>query len=265
MTTGIHRSTDDVERNFRVDILNTLLTNPHGDLEDHVDFHGTLLELDPVFYGHLACWYFQHGDVRDHRELFVGHLLTSDLTEHRHAGFELLQRLPPYQVARVVRFMKEELDKVPRSTVTAVERYLRTREADPDFFDGAVLRMRPDMKYLYASLHIRPSDRAQAILFDDAPPEGSRPWMVERLANADSPREQAELIAEHDVPYTTAVGAIDRVTPPVLVALIDAMSPQEVINNLDQLERRGAFDHDEVQQLVDRKLEEARRDDRVSA
>lgn len=121
------------------------------------------------------------------------------------------------------------------------------------------------MKYLYASLHIRPSDRAQAILFEDDPPEGSRPWMVKRLANAESPREQAELIVEHDVPYTTAVGAVDRVTPPVLVALIDAMSPQEVINNLDQLERRGAFDHPEVRELVEQKLDAARTDDRVSA
>ena len=253
------------ERDFRADVLNTLLSNPHGDLEAVADFHEVLLELDPVFYGHLAVWYFEEGAVRDHTEVFVGHLLCSGLTAHRHAGFRLVQRLPPYQVARVLRFMKERLDKVPRSTRTAVERYLRRREEDRKMFDGAAVRMGEDMKYLYASLHIRPSKRAQAILFDDEPPEGSRPWVVKQLAKSDDPKEQAELIVEHDVPYTTAVGAVDRVTPTVLVALIDAMSPQEVINSIGQLDRRGAFEPPQVEALIEQKLEEAQTDERVSA
>ena len=51
-------------------------------------------------------WYQDNGEVRDHHEVFIAHLLTSDLSEHREAGFVLLQKLPPYQVARVVSFMK---------------------------------------------------------------------------------------------------------------------------------------------------------------
>src|SRR5215469_2835848 len=85
---------------------------------------------DPLFYGHLAVWYQRNGDVRDHKEVFIGHLLVSDVPEHRDAGFMLLQELPPYQVMRVVDFMKRHLGKVPRSARTAVTRYLRAREKD---------------------------------------------------------------------------------------------------------------------------------------
>jgi hypothetical protein len=65
--------------------------------------------------------------------------------------------------------------------------------------------------------------------------------------------------------YTTAVGAIKQLTPTVLVALIDVMSPQEVINSLKALKARGAMDHPEVKALIDAKLAAAATSDRVSA
>jgi hypothetical protein len=39
------------------------------------------------------------------KSLHTPHLLANDLTEHRDAGFVMLQEFPPYQVARVVDFM----------------------------------------------------------------------------------------------------------------------------------------------------------------
>jgi hypothetical protein len=50
----------------------------------------------------------------------------------------------------------------------------------------------------------------------------------------------------------------------VLVALIDAMTPQEVINSLKALKRRGAFDNAEVKALIDEKIRAAAEDKRVS-
>jgi hypothetical protein len=116
------------ERDLRPEILNSLLTTPHRKLEEVAAVHVAMAKRDPLFYGHLAVWYQQNGDVRDHHEVFVGHLLTSDLPEHRDAGFMLLQEFPPYQVARVVDFMKGRRGKLPRSARTAVVRYLRERE-----------------------------------------------------------------------------------------------------------------------------------------
>ncbi|MEL7035636.1 MAG: hypothetical protein AAFO04_08485 [Cyanobacteria bacterium J06592_8] len=252
------------EQDLRLEMLNSLLTTPHRKLEQVAEIHQLIIELDPIFYGHLAVWYHKNGDVRDHKEVFIAYLLTSDLNEHRDAGFILLQNLPPYQVARVVDFMKIHRNKLPRSARTAVRQYLKKREQNPDFFDRAALRGRNSMKHLYASLHIKPSERANAILFRDQPPEGSLAAVIKQLSKAQTALEQARLIVEFKIPYTVAVGTIQQVTPAVLVALINSMTPQEVINNLKSLKNRGTMDNSQVKALIDSKLEQAQKSDRIS-
>ncbi|HBB31060.1 MAG TPA: hypothetical protein DC064_04475 [Cyanobacteria bacterium UBA9273] len=253
------------ERDLRLDMLNSLLVTPHRQLEQVAKLHEEMVKSDPIFYGHLAVWYQRTGDVRDHKEVFTGNLLTSALPEHRDAGFMLLQEFPPYQVARIVDFLKQHRGKVPRSTRTAVRCYLKEREKNSAFFDRAALRSRKAMKHLYATLHIRPSDRADAVLFKDNPPEDSLAFVLKLLAIASSPLEQAQLIVEHKIPYTIAIGTVKQLTPTVLVALINSMSPQEVINNLQSLKARGAMDNLQVKALIDEKLEQAQSDVRVSA
>lgn len=253
------------ERDLRLEILNSLLTTPHRELAKVAEFHKDMAEIDPIFYGHLAVWYQQHGDVRDHKEVFLANLLASALPEHRAAGFVLLQQFPPYEVARVIDFMKRNGGKMPRSTRTAVERYLRERERNSAFFDRAALRNRKAMKHLYASLHIKPAARADAVLFKGNPPADSLAFALKQLAKAPSPAEQAKFIVEHKIPYTIAIGAVKKITPAVLVALINAMSAQEVINNIKSLKERGAMDHKEVKKLIEEKLETAASATRVSA
>lgn len=253
-----------VERDLRLEMLNSLLTTPHRELVKVAEVHKDMAARDPLFYAHLAVWYQRNGDVRDHKEVFVARLLVSDEPEHREAGYMLLQELPPYQVMRVIDFMKQHLGKVPRIARTAVTKYLRQREAKPEFFDRAALRNRKAMKHLYATLHIKPDARADQMLFKDAPPKDSVVYAIKLLAQAASGAEQAQIIVENNLLYTVAVGAIKQMTPTVLVALINAMSPQETINNLKSLKARGAFDHPEVKGLIDAKLEKARTDARVS-
>jgi hypothetical protein len=177
----------------------------------------------------------------------------------------LVQQLPPYQVARVVDFVKQQRGTLPRSARTAVTRYLREREAKPQFFDAAALRARKSMKRLYAGLHVRPDARADAILFKDTPPADSLAFALKLLARAATPTEQARLIVEHRLPYAVAVGALKALTPAALVALISRMTPQEVINNLKSLKARGALEDAEVKALVDEKLAAAAQAERISA
>ncbi len=54
-------------------------------------------------------------------------------------------------------------------------------------------------------------------------------------------------------------------TPTVLLALIECMTPQELINNLGSLRRRGVLDNPELATLVEKKLGAAKTDGRVSA
>jgi len=254
-----------MEQDLRVEMLDSLLTTPHRKLEDVAALHSVMVEQDPIFYAHLAVWYARNGHVRDHREVFVATLLASTIPEHRDAGFAMLQELAPYQVARVVDFMKRELKKMPRSARTAVVRYLRMREASPSKFDKAALRNRKAMKHLYATLHIKPSERADLILFKGEPPKGSLAEKVKILAKAASPAAQAKAISEYGIPFPVAIGAIRSLTPVVLVALIERMTPMEVINHLKALERRGATSHPQVKKLIDAKIAEAKSDKRVSA
>jgi hypothetical protein len=256
-----HAST---ETDVRIQILNSFLTTPHRKLEELAPLHTSALEHDPLFYGHLAPWYFEKGEVRDHKLLFVAHLATSDYSEFREAAWVLLQQLAPYEVARALDHTKKVIGKTPRSFKSAIAHYLQTRENNIRQFDGAALRARNDLKHLYASLRIKPGPRAQAILFAEQPPEDSPLFALKHLAKTETAEEQARVILENKIPYTTAVGAIKHLTPTVLVALINAMSPQEVINNMASLKKRGALDEPEVKALIDQKLAKATTDKRVS-
>lgn len=249
----------------RLRLLDRLLTTPHRNVDKLFPLHNELLQQDPLFYGHLAVWYLSKGDVRDHKEVFLSHLLTSELPEHREAGFVLLQSMPPYQVARVIRCVKELCPRLPRSTKTAVRSYLSYREARPERFDRAVMRQRKAMKFLYASLHIKPSQRADRILFKNDPPADSLLAHVAQFSKAKEPAVQAELLRSYRIPYPVAVGAIHTYTAEVLQALVSAMTPQEVINNMSSLQRHEGWSSDEVQAEVTSKLVEARSDKRVSA
>jgi hypothetical protein len=277
------------EHDLRLDILDTLLTTPHRRLEQVWPVHQEMVRRDPRFYAHLAAWYFDRGEVRDHKETFVATLALSDFPGHRDVGLALLRTLPPYEVARVVDFIhgrkttrkarptagQEQpparvqehglFRNLPRSLRTEVTRYLREREADPDWFDGTALVARKALKRLYALLHVAPAGRAQKVLFDEQPPPDSRLFALRQLARAAGPAEQARAIAEHRIPYRVAASVVRDLTPEVVRALVECMTPQELINSLGALRRRGALDDPEVKALVEQKLDAAKKDARVSA
>lgn len=276
------------EQDLRLRLLNTLLTTPHRKLDEIHPIHREMVAADPRFYVRLAAWYARRGDVRDHQEMFAVTLALSDFPGHRDVGLALLRQMPPYQVVRVLDFvsgrkttrkLRAKCQKeakpvterfglfrsVPRSMRTEVTRYLREREADANWFDGTVLSARKAVKRLYALNHVRPAERAQRVLFDNDPPADSRLFALRQLAKASEPAEQAKAIVEHAIPYRVAATVVRQMTPAVLLALVDRMSPQELINNVSSLKQRGAFDNADVKALVELKLEEAKTATRVSA
>jgi hypothetical protein len=274
------------EQDLRVRLFNTLLTTPHRELASIYPVHQEIITQDPLFYVHLAAWYADEGEIRDHKEMFVVNLVLSDFPGHRDVGLALLREFPPYQVGRAFDFIKGNVIKrrvrrgdgfetvteeqglfrnVPRTMKTEITRYLREREEKPEWFDASVLQARRVMKRLYASLRIAPSPRAQAILFDSNPPADSRLFALKMISKAHTPAEQARAIVDNKIPYRVAASIIKQMTPTVLVALIQSMTPQEVINNIGSLKRHGAFDNPDVKKLIEDKLEEAKKTERVSA
>jgi len=297
------------EEDVRLQLFNALLQTPHRKLDQVWPIHDEVARRDPLFYVHLAAWYHERGDVRDHKEMFIVRLVLSDFPGHREVGLALLRALPPYQVVRVVDFIHgvtetRPIDQpgvarpgikgkrgrkpsrpqvgdrkgqrevvgvrglqrnLPKSLRTEVYRYLREREAVPEWFDSTVLVARKALKRLYALLHIAPAERTQQILFDDNPPSDSRVAGLKRLALAATPEQQARAIVESRIPFRIAVTVIQEMTTELLEALIDRMSPQEVINNVALLSRHGALQNPDLKALIDLKLEEAKSAKRVSA
>jgi len=291
------------EQDLRLELLNSLLTTPHRQLTQIWPIHQEMVAKDPRFYVRLGAWYADHGDVRDHKEMFIVTLTLSEFEGHRDVGLAMLRELPPYQVLRVLDFIhgRKKTTKVragskdrikrrkpaekpaepapvqtvveefglfrnpPRALKTEITRYLREREADADWFDGSVLAARKAIKRLYALLHIKPGQRAQQILFDENPPTDSRLNALKDLARAKTPVEQARTILEHRIPYRVADTGVQQMTPTVLLALIEVMSPQELINNLAALARRGAMDNPDLKALIEQKLDAAKTGKRVSA
>jgi hypothetical protein len=294
------------EQDLRLELLNSLLTTPHRELAKIRPIHEDMVAKDPRFYVRMGAWYADHGDVRDHKEMFIVTLILSDFEGHRDVGLAMLRGLPPYEVVRVLDFIhgrkktktvraepasherkrpekkkpakaeaKAPAQKVvedfglfrnpPRALKTEITRYLREREADADWFDGSVLVARKAIKRLYALLHVKPGERAQQILFDEDPPADSRLAALKKLARAKTPVDQARAIIENRIPYRVAATVVQQMTPTVLLALIEVMSPQELINNLAALKRRGAMDNPDLKALIEQKLESAKTGVRVSA
>jgi hypothetical protein len=291
------------EQDLRLALLNSLLTTPHRQLAQIWPVHQDMVAKDPRFYVRLGAWYADHGDVRDHKEMFIITLILSEFEGHRDVGLAMLRGLPPYEVTRVLDFIhgRKKTKKVrakpqkgskgsqkpaeektdapaptvvedfglfrnpPRALKTEITRYLREREADPEWFDGSVLVARKAIKRLYALLHVKPGKRAQQILFDEDPPADSRLAALKKLARAGTPIEQARAIIEHRIPYRVAATVVQQMTPTVLLALIEVMSPQELINNLAALKRRGAMDNPDLKSLIEQKLDAAKTGARVSA
>jgi hypothetical protein len=270
------------EQDTRLNILNTLLTTPHRKLEQVFPLHSEMIKQDPLFYSRLAAWYSDTGEVRDHKEMFIINLCLSDFDGHRDTGLALLREMPPYQVQRVVDFVHgKKITKtvkgqktvedfgikknIPNSMKTEVTRYLKEREADTDWFDSTAIIAKKSLKRLYALLHIKPSERAQKVLFDEMPPEGSKLFAAKELAKAGSPADQAKVIMEHKIPYRIASTIVTAMTPTVLMALIEVMSDQEIINSVGSLKKRGAFDNPEIKDLINKKLDKAKKGKRVSS
>ena len=282
------------EEDFRLSMFNSFMSCPHRDTNAIKEVHKEFREKDPVFYSHLACWYLKNGEVRDHQEVFSSMLITDPYLDNRDVGLALFQKHAPFMKSRILGFVKgknvrirkktgEQLKrgkktfdkyvneyvevglKVPVPTVfkTEVKNYLRWLESDPVRYDSVVMRNAKDLKNLYKRIQLKPSPRAQAILFDKKYPEDSKLNIFKEIQKA-SPKTAAKLIVENKIPYTVAVGLIDKMTPTILVALINNMSPQEVVNNVAALEEQGAYKNASVKKLIEEKLTLASKSRKVS-
>lgn len=263
------------EQDYRIGILNSLLTSTHRKIDDNQKFHSEVCAIDPIFYTHLAAWYNNNGDLSDHKLQFIANLCVSDFEGHRDCGLAMLRELPPFHLTRIIDIIRygeikpakgtKPKRNIPRSTRTEIISYLKEREQDHEWLDNAIITARKHFKQLYATLHIKPSSRAQAILFEDNPPIDSKCYAIKIIARESDPTKQAELLNKYKMPYRIASTVIKSITPSILAVLIDLMSPQELINSMSSLQKHGAFNNDDIKALVEKKLKVAKTSKKVGA
>jgi len=234
--------------------LSTLTTR----LQTLKNLHDRFFALDPEFYGHLACWYMEKGNRNEHKGLFVAHLISSPQRDHREAAFVLIDKFQPAALSRIVDYCKRVYHCFPRTARTSVMRYLRRRERDITSFDHLMLGGRKSLKHLYASLRIKPDERAQRILFDNDPPFDSPLGALKRLAGERDPDEQVRLIEQNGIPYRVALSTIRNLTRAAVLLLVDMIPPQELMENLNILRGRGVLKDPEISSRINQKLRDIR-------
>lgn len=145
----------------------------------------------------------------------------------------------------------------------AISNYLRYREENEEMMEGAIIRARAALRFLYAKAHFVPGGGdahwLNRCLFHNEAPEGTRIEAMKKLIASHDPTEQAEIIMEARLPYPVVRSLVKTVTPSVLIALIDAMSPQELLANLSAIKREGAFDNPEIKELIQNKIRDVQK------
>lgn len=224
-------------------IIQELTKSPHGELKAFVPIGARAAKEEAEFFAHLIAWNQVHGQVRDSKvALPVLSLMGANgHDEIADNALAHLAMLDPRNLIRALDFARTV--KTPgkgRVLPRLVEKYLRKREADPGHWDRAAVQFRKPMKTLYARFHVKPSERADAVLFKSKKPKGSLFEAIAQLRNM-SPTEAAGTILNKRIPFLVAIGAMGArmKEPDVVLALINAMSPTELVTNTKMLERLG--------------------------
>lgn len=258
----------------RMNLVSALMKIPHGKLGNFVNDALPAAKTDPELFAHLTAWNHERGKVRDSKVAFpviALRGLTRDDEIFAENAVAHMASLDPRDCLRAYLFSKELTksgNHVPgghrRDLETAIRWYLESREENLKWWDRSVLSSRKAMLGLYAVSHKKPSLRAQAILFDGKYPNGS---VFERVANLKnmSALEAAGIIIKHKIPFQVAVGAVAKAKDPdVVMALIEGMSGNELINSTAMLKKLGVFEVPSLKAAYDAAIERAKRDTRVN-
>lgn len=228
----------------RNQIINELSKSPHGNLAEYLPIGRVAAVQEPEFLAHLIAWNREAGQVRDSKvALPVITLSAADFREPEFVDNSLahMAMLDVRNMVRAYRFAMEI--KAPgrmRMIRRLVERYLRAREANWAWWEKAAVQHRRTLKELYALAHVKPSAMADLILFKGDRPRGTVFEAIGNLANM-SATEAAGTIMERKIPFLIAMGALGAKAkqPDLVLALIERMSPTELVTNSKMLERLG--------------------------
>jgi hypothetical protein len=222
-------------------ILSALCKSPHGKLQEYAQVGKLAAENEPEYFAHLIVWNHRNGQVRDAKAALpiVSLSVESYPKEYIENSLAALTLLSPREILKAYRFALEI--KTPghgRRLKRLIADYLRYKEKSG--WDRIAIQHRRVLKELYALTHTKPGAHADSVLFKGQRPPHSIFDIVARLKDM-NPQEAAGMILERKIPFLIAVGALGAKAkePDLVLALIERMSPTEVVTNTKMLERLG--------------------------
>lgn len=232
-------------------LLSTLMNIGHGDLTAYLEQGLLAATQEPELLGRFLTWNNIKGKVRDSKVAFpviaLRGLLKEDMDLAVNAVANLLF-LSPRDLLRAYEFNKKltgQGQKIPhgyrRILEMGMREYLVRREANTKWWDRTVLQHRDSMKRLYRITHMKPSARAQKVLFEQDYPQRSVFLKVARLREL-TPKEAAGVILTENIPFEVAIGSVTKAKDQnILLALIEGMTGNQLITNSKMLTRLGVM------------------------
>lgn len=238
-------------------IITELTRSPHGALAEYVPVGQPATRQEPEFMAHLIAWNRRNGQIRDAKVgLPVVYLSQPQAAAFLDNALAHLAMLDPRNLVRALRFAREiRTPGAGGALRRMVEKYLRLREERVGWWDAASLQHRQSMKTLYAMFHIDTGERARAVLFGQVgskrsgrevrplpTPAGSVFAVVRELKQL-TPGAVARLIVQHKISplITMSVLGPRMKEPAILQAIIETMSPSELRNYSDLLQKAGVM------------------------
>lgn len=241
----------------KTDVISTLTKSPHGKLEEYLPVGLETGRQQPEFLAHLVAWNQRKGQIRDAKvALPLISLATTKDPDFQDNALAHLAAQGPREFLRGIEFSYTQVPagsapaRVPRRALRRlIERYLRDREAVRQFWDATAVNHRQTLKTLYSRFHIKPdTDFRNIVLYGrdlnkvkQPMPAGSVYAAIANLKNM--PAETVLSTVSHfKIPFLvtkTALGARAKKEQDVALAIINSMTPNQLLANTKTLETWG--------------------------
>lgn len=264
-----------MEKTFdRTKLVSSLTKIGHGKLELFEQAAMPAAKDDPDLFAHITAWNQLNGKIRDSKiayPIIALRGLTKADSEFAENAVACVCALGPRELMRAYQFSHNLTQKglsIPgghrRMLEFGIKKYIQVREADKRWWDRAVLQNRKAMMYLYKVSHHTPNKHAQAILFDKKYPAGSVFEIVKNLHIMDA-EAAAGYVLKFNIPIEIATGSANKATDPkFIMALIENMTGNELINKTKALKRWGVFSNPVLKASYDAAVERAKKDKKVN-
>jgi hypothetical protein len=238
----------------RTDLIAELSRSTHGNYLDYVPVFHQASKDDPEFVGHLIAWNDIKGQVRDSKiAVPVANLsaLTGNDDEFEENSFAHLARLDPRNLVKAWQFIKglpqTRYSFFPhgRKFIRLLKIYIHEIESNKKHWDRMVIQYRGPIKTLYTVSHTKPPKWAQDILFDKSYRAGSVHAVVAKLKDMPAKAVASAIVGFHlpSLVVTTALGQRAKTDGELMFALIESMTPTELVTNSRMLQNMNLDIH----------------------